>query len=142
MNNKITSITDQPILDVKSDLLEAEKYANALSNFILESDTPLTIGMQGEWGTGKTSLMYMIKEKLDGFAEEENYAIATSWVNTWEYSMFKGVDQTTPAVLKGMLEKLKESCGDHWTLTDDVRDKKQQLLKSNHPDIIEILGLE
>ena len=48
MNNKITSITDQPILDVKSDLLEAEKYANALSNFILESDTPLTIGMQGE----------------------------------------------------------------------------------------------
>ena len=51
MNNKITSITDQPILDVESDLLEAEKYANALSSFILESDTPLTIGMQGEWGT-------------------------------------------------------------------------------------------
>lgn len=121
--NKITSITDQPILDVKSDLLESEKYANALSSFILESDTPLTIGMQGEWGTGKTSLMYMIKEKLDGFAEEENYAIATSWVNTWEYSMFKGVDQTTPAVLRGMLEKLKESCGENWTLTDDVENK-------------------
>jgi hypothetical protein len=119
----MSSITDQPILDVKSDLLEAEKYANALSSFILESDTPLTIGMQGEWGTGKTSLMYMIKEKLDGFAEEENYAIATSWVNTWEYSMFKGVDQTTPAVLKGMLEKLKESCGENWTLTDDVENK-------------------
>tara|TARA_B100000683_G_scaffold267291_1_gene300715 strand:- start:620 stop:2473 length:1854 start_codon:yes stop_codon:yes gene_type:complete len=121
--NKITSITDQPILNTKSDLLEAEKYANALSSFILESGTPLTIGMQGEWGTGKTSLMYMIKEKLDSFAEEENYAIATSWVNTWEYSMFKGVDQTTPAVLKGMLEKLKESCGDNWTLTDDVENK-------------------
>jgi len=121
--NKITSITDQPIRDVESDLLESEKYANALSSFILESDTPLTIGMQGEWGTGKTSLMYMIKEKLDSFAEEEDYAIATSWVNTWEYSMFKGVDQTTPAVLKGMLEKLKESCGDNWTLTDDVENK-------------------
>ena len=123
MKNKITSITDQPIRDVESDLLESEKYATALSTFILESDTPLTIGMQGEWGTGKTSLMYMIKEKLDGFAKEEDYAIATSWVNTWEYSMFKGVDQTTPAVLKGMLEKLKESCGDNWTLTDDVENK-------------------
>ena len=118
MNSKIRSITDQPIRNVKSDLLESEKYANALSSFILESDTPLTIGMQGEWGTGKTSLMYMIKEKLDGFAQEEDYAIATSWVNTWEYSMFKGAEQTTPAVLKGMLEKLKESCGDNWTLTD------------------------
>jgi len=120
--NKITSITDQPIRAVESDLLESEKYANALSSFIKESDTPLTIGMQGEWGTGKTSLMYMIREKLDSFSEE-NYAIATSWVNTWEYSMFKGVDQTTPAVLKGMLEKLKESCGDNWTLTDDVENK-------------------
>ena len=120
--NKITSVTDQPIRGVESDLLESEKYANALSSFILESDTPLTIGMQGEWGTGKTSLMYLIKEKLDSFSEE-NYAIATSWVNTWEYSMFKGVDQTTPAVLKGMLEKLKESCGDNWTLTDDVENK-------------------
>ena len=66
--------------------------------------------------------MYMIKEKLDSFVEEENYDV-TSWVNTWEYSMFKGVDQTTPAVLKGMLEKLKESCGDNWTLTDDVENK-------------------
>ena len=120
--NKITSVTDQPIRAVESDLLESEKYANALSSFILESDTPLTIGMQGEWGTGKTSLMYMIREKLDSFSEE-NDAIATSWVNTWEYSMFKGVDQTTPAVLKGMLEKLKESCGPNWTLTDDVENK-------------------
>lgn len=111
--NKITSVTDQPIRAVESDLLESEKYANALSSFIKESDTPLTIGMQGEWGTGKTSLMYMIREKLDSFSEE-NYAIATSWVNTWEYSMFKGVDQTTPAVLKGMLEKLRESCENHW----------------------------
>ena len=98
MNSKIRSITDQPIRNVKSDLLESEKYANALSSFILESDTPLTIGMQGEWGTGKTSLMYMIKEKLEGFAQEEDYAIATSWVNTWEYSMFKGPDQTTPVL--------------------------------------------
>ena len=127
MNKKITSLTDQPIRKVNSDLLEAEKYATALSSFILESDTPLTIGIQGEWGTGKTSLMYMLKEKIENITEEENYAIATSWVNTWEYSMFKGVDQTTPAVLKGMLEKLKESCGDNWTLTDDVENKIKKI---------------
>ena len=43
--NKITSITDQPILDTKSDLLEKLKYKTALSSFILEGGTPLTIGM-------------------------------------------------------------------------------------------------
>jgi len=139
---KITSIKDQPIKDSNSDLLDAEKYATALSKFVMESDTPLTIGMQGEWGTGKTSLMYMLKEKIENMSEEENYAIATSWINTWEYSMFKGVEQTTPAVLKGMLDKLKESCGDKWTLTDDIDSKikkvgsflgnvANQLVKSN-----------
>ena len=120
---KITSIKDQPIKDSNSDLLEAEKYAVALSKFIIESDTPLTIGMQGEWGTGKTSLMYMLKEKIETISEGEDYAIATSWINTWEYSMFKGVEQTTPSVLKGMLENLKESCGDKWTLSDDIDSK-------------------
>ena len=121
--DRITSITDQPIQNLESDLLEVEKYAAALCSFILESDTPLTIGMQGEWGTGKTSLMYLLKEMLEKSSTAGEYAIATSWVNTWEYSMFKGTEQTTPAVLKGMLEKLKESCGDNWTLTDDVKNK-------------------
>ena len=43
MKNKITSITDQPIRNVESDLLESEKYATALSTFILESDTPILL---------------------------------------------------------------------------------------------------
>ena len=37
-------------------------------------------------------------------------SIACSWVNTWEYSMFKGPNETTPSVLKGMLEKLEDTC--------------------------------
>ena len=47
---------------------------------------------------------------------------ATSWVNTWEYSMFK-VDQTTHNLFKRDVRKVKESCGDNWTLTDDVENK-------------------
>lgn len=114
----MSSITDKPIYSQKDDLLKVEKYSLALSNFIIKSKTPITIGLQGEWGTGKTSLMSLL---LEDFKEKE---IATSWVNTWEYSMFRGAHETTPGVLRGMLEKLKESCkkDGKWTLKDEAED--------------------
>jgi hypothetical protein len=115
----MSSITDKPIIGLSEDLLKVQKYSEALSNFISKSDTPITIGLQGEWGTGKTSLMSLLLEDFN------NKDIASSWVNTWEYSMFKGAHETTPGVLRGMLEKLKESCEHRglWTLQDETKDK-------------------
>ena len=51
-----SSITDKPIESRESDRLRSERYAQALSDFIAYSDTPMTVGLQGEWGTGKTSI--------------------------------------------------------------------------------------
>lgn len=117
----MSSITDSPISRLEQDFLSVEKYAKSLSKFIIQSDTPITIGLQGEWGTGKTSLMSLLLEQFN--SDENEKLIASSWVNTWEYSMFKGAHETTPSVLKGMLEKLKESCKerDVWTVKDDVK---------------------
>ena len=115
----MSSITDKPISFLTEDLLKVDKYSNALSNFITNSETPITIGLQGEWGTGKTSLMALL---LEDFKTKD---IACSWVNTWEYSMFRNAHETTPGVLRGMLEKLKESCIDRgvWTLKDSTQAK-------------------
>ena len=99
---QITSITDKPIKSGKDNLLGIESYAEALSDFIRYSSTPLTLGMQGEWGTGKTSLMNIIRENLEGTGN----SLATAWVNTWEFSLFKEAHEITPAVLKGLLEDL------------------------------------
>ncbi len=119
--SQFNSITDVPISCSQENLLGIENYAKALSDFILHSATPLTVGIQGEWGTGKTSLMNLIRENLAG------HEIASSWVNTWEYSLFKQSGETTPAVLRGMLEKLKESCGDQWTLSSDITEKAKRV---------------
>ena len=42
-------------------------YADALADFILnpETPTPLAISIKGEWGTGKTSLMRMLRKRID-----------------------------------------------------------------------------
>ena len=117
----MASITDSPISKLEEDYLRIEKYAISLSKFIQQSDTPITIGLQGEWGTGKTSLMSLLLEQFND--KENRNEIASSWVNTWEYSMFKGAKETTPSVLKGMLDKLKDSCKERnvWTLKDDAK---------------------
>ena len=103
----MASITDSPISKLEEDYLRLEKYAISLSKFIQQSDTPITVGLQGEWGTGKTSLMSLLLEQFNDEANRNE--IASSWVNTWEYSMFKGAKETTPSVLKGMLDKQKDS---------------------------------
>ena len=119
----MSSITDLPISRLDQDLLKIKKYATALTGFILHSDTPITVGLQGEWGTGKTSLMSILNEQLS--AQD----IATSWVNTWEYSLFRGASETTPAVLQGMLEKLEQSCKErgNWDVGDEASKKVKQV---------------
>jgi KAP family P-loop domain/TIR domain len=49
------------------DALGYGPYADALASFIRHPDTrpPLTIGIKGPWGAGKTSLMRMIQQELD-----------------------------------------------------------------------------
>ncbi len=113
------SITDKPITKLEEDLLKVKSYAKALHNFIVNSDTPITIGLQGEWGTGKTSLMGIIREQLTASK------VATSWVNTWEYSMFRSANETTPAVLEAMLAKLEEKCKEegYWDIGDEATKK-------------------
>lgn len=61
------------------DLLNFKDYSNLLTNVIVNSETPSTIGVFGEWGSGKTSLMLMIEELL----QKKN--IKTIWFNAWKY---------------------------------------------------------
>lgn len=72
------------------DKLDFAPYANTLRNFILNpnTETPLTIGIFGSWGSGKTSLMKMIEKGLrraarDGVSERQTHTI---WFNAWFYS--------------------------------------------------------
>ena len=49
------------------DYLNRRRYATALAGFILHPDVspPLAVGILGDWGTGKSSFMEMIKEELE-----------------------------------------------------------------------------
>lgn len=63
-----TAITTDAWTDI--DELEHALYADAVAQFIIDDRTraPLTIGIKAPWGAGKTSMMRMIRKRLDPHA--------------------------------------------------------------------------
>ena len=57
-----------------------QDYADALVNIIVDSRSPFTIGILGEWGVGKTSLMKMMCGKLK---DEHGKNVIPIWFNAW-----------------------------------------------------------
>jgi hypothetical protein len=77
INNNLTNIkivTDTPILN---GVLDFPIYSKLISNIIENSHPRFSVGIFGGWGTGKTTLMTMIKNKLEyveniSFNSEQN----------------------------------------------------------------------
>jgi len=94
--------TDGP---ASEDNFNIERYINGLKSFIKNCNTPITMAIQGDWGTGKTSIMSMVKNKI----EKENPGnIELVWFNTWQFSQFNMGDQL-PLL---MMSKLVSAVGD------------------------------
>jgi ABC-type phosphonate transport system ATPase subunit len=101
----MASIVDKPKESDQGDLLGIEKYTDGLIRFIDTSATPITIGIQGEWGSGKTSLLNTIKQDLCDNENSKHYAV---WVNTWEYSLLSSPDETLIKIISGLVLQIGE----------------------------------
>lgn len=57
-------------------------YSQIIGESIVNSATPFTVGIFGEWGTGKTSLMRMIEKYLQ---DRDEKSTITIWFNAWRF---------------------------------------------------------
>ena len=94
-------LRDVPVQDEKEELLGLHTYAQALTNFAERCATPMTIALQGDWGSGKTSLMNIIESNL---RKKDTYILI--WFNTWQYSQFGMEDQLAISMIKYFISKL------------------------------------
>jgi len=91
-NNKMnTEILDteqiQPSISISDsatteDLLNFKEFAIPISERIAaatDDSTPMTIGVYGEWGSGKTSFLLMVDEAL------RKKSVHPVWFNAWKY---------------------------------------------------------
>lgn len=104
-NTKGLGITDMPCTSEEEDLLEISKYVKGLGKFIRECQTPMSIAIQGDWGTGKTSTLNLLKKNLE--ADKDTNGIKCVFFNTWQYSQFNMED----SLYVSFVHNLVKQCG-------------------------------
>ena len=126
----MVGIVDQALEAGGSDSLEIAAYHEALVDFIKKTDTPMTIGVQGEWGSGKTSLLNQIWNKLeesnDEHLDDENYL--QIWVNSWEHSLLCSPEECLLKIVNEIIQALLEADVDK-SKKDKVKEGVQSLMK-------------
>ena len=98
-----SSIIDVPRKYTEEDLFGINKYQKALTKFIKLTNTPITIALQGEWGSGKTSLMNQLRWEL---CDSDNALYFPVWINTWQYSLMKTPSQAIISILEGCINQI------------------------------------
>ncbi|MCL2882782.1 MAG: P-loop NTPase fold protein [Coriobacteriia bacterium] len=96
-------MSDNPIDCIGNDALDLSSAASALVDFIRMSDTPLTISVQGEWGTGKTSLLKMMESKLINDPK-----MNTIMIDSWEHFLGNTTQGNAEQIIVAIINSLTQ----------------------------------
>lgn len=128
---------DAPLTNNKSADFHFDDFAATFARLIAnhETETPLAIGINGAWGSGKTSLLLRVKNMLDEpkrntdehrFAEGEESKFRhckTVWFDAWKYG---GEEQILAALLRGIVMEMQRD--GFWNrLKSDLKVKPEEL---------------
>ena len=111
-------LTDNPILKKSNDKFGFSPYAAILAKSIRDTNNlPFCIGIFAEWGSGKSSLMNMIRDDL-----KRTNKIKTVWFNPWKYDR---KEDLWNALIQSILFHIIEESNNN-----DLSDKAKELAKS------------
>lgn len=119
--SNLNLLTDQALGEGTSESLDGlgfETYASVLADAAIGNPGPFTIGIFGEWGTGKTSLMRMVENRLS--SEEE---VITVWFNAWRFEKEEHPIVPLVATIVRELER-------HKSFVDTMKDHGKSLVKA------------
>ena len=78
-----------------------ESLSKTIRNIIKSSPPNFTLGIYGEWGIGKTTLMKAIEANLNkGFLSKNESPILTIWFNAWKFE--RDQNPITHSLMKSM----------------------------------------
>lgn len=111
-------------VETTQDFLNFTVIAKTVAELILDSgERPISIGVSGNWGSGKSSMVKMIGEALklkdiDKSDKEKNYIFLE--FNAW---LYQGYDDARAALLQAVSDKLLEESKKRSTPTKDLTKK-------------------
>ncbi len=104
--------------ETQTDLLGFQVHADLIQSIVTDSRLlPITVGVFGDWGSGKSSIIKMLQNSL----ESENN-IACIYFNGWQ---FEGYDEAKSALIHSILLEL----GEHKKLDAKIKEKAANLLQ-------------
>ena len=107
-----------------------DKYILGLSNFITGCETPLTLAIQGDWGTGKTSIMYQVEEKLkEKSSSNSKRKIKTIFFNTWQYSQFDMDKDLAVTLITDLIDELEYTLNNLNQIIENDENKKEETVE-------------
>lgn len=105
-------------IETTQDLLNFKVVADTAAQMIKDgNDQPVSIGVSGSWGVGKSSLVQMIGESLKGLNGEKNYIFIN--FNAW---LYQGYDDARMALLQKVADKLLEESEARKTYVEKARE--------------------
>lgn len=107
--------------ETDKDLLGFRVHADLIKSVITNKDVlPVSMGIFGDWGSGKSSIMKMLEKDLN---EDNQDDTACLYFNGWT---FEGYDDAKAALIEDILIKLKENK----KFGPKIKDDTVKLLKS------------
>lgn len=102
-------VIDQPVKNNGQDYLKLKDSAKALGKFIEFTPTPMTIGIQGSWGTGKSSLLNMVEDEIELVNKKEKFVHIK--VNAWEHSLLSIPEESLFKIVNDVITKIPGTKG-------------------------------
>jgi len=135
----IRILLDEPVPEEAK--LGFDAYADVLTNIILSSESPFTIGIFGDWGTGKTTLMRMIEDRVSahtphGDKPAGSPTVIPVWFDAWRYEREKDLIAPLLGAILDQVDQYKDQ-----GLFGDIAEKFKALERGFLRGLIYNLGL-
>jgi ABC-type dipeptide/oligopeptide/nickel transport system ATPase subunit len=116
--------SDEPISRAEEDELSIFASARAMVELIESTTSPLSISIQGEWGSGKTTLMRLVESAL-----AERPGVRTIHVDSWEYSLGASTTKLAEQITMSIISEITKAANSDRNLAAIAREAQNFLAK-------------
>ncbi len=120
--------------ETKIDLIGFKVHADLIRNVVTDEKVlPTVLGVFGDWGGGKSSIMQMLQQELETDVRYKDDVVCL-YFNGW---MFEGYEDAKTALLTSILKELKNN----ERFKDKIKDQVDDLLERvNYMEILKMGG--